>query len=296
MRPKTTNAIAAVRLTPLLVLVLTVSAVGSGEEAGSEAEAPSRGQANSGEAGSDSKESKSGSRIDRWIAALDHPEYEEREAATTELMQSEALSEKRLTRALRSPSSPEQRHRLLRVAMHHYYRDLSVSGMEAPAGHRQGALGIHTPSESIVRPGDHPKLEHPAMMVTKIYPGFPAFVHLRPRDLIFGIAGEPFGSSFSQRRFSELIKEHSSGERVSLMVLRDGKRIEVPVRLASKPRLELIDDRLSMANKNPKLYPSWLRHRQELLGSDGGPRVVEIPAPESTEDQRAANSDDEMSD
>ena len=144
-----------------------------------------------------------------------------------------------LKAAFEMPLTPEQRHRLVRIALHKYYAQLnSDPAPDSNAAPGPGGLGIATgsPDSHIVTPGEHPGLTVPAFLVTETIPGFPAFTRLRPGDLILAIGEKTL--SRENPEFSGLLGGKNSGEEVVLRILRGDREVSITLQLASLDRLK----------------------------------------------------------
>jgi serine protease Do len=72
-----------------------------------------------------------------------------------------------------------------------------------------------------------------AVRITSVVPGSPAEVAgLRERDVICAVDGVPVGSATGLR---QALARHSPGERVTVLVTRNGRRVSVPLTLEQLP-------------------------------------------------------------
>ncbi len=217
--------------------------------------------------------------IAQLIDRLDDDSPEVRQQAMSDLMLREDLTDQQLGEALRAATGPEQRHRLTMVAMQRFFARMNPSG--APVDEGTGSIGIDIDVRNIVRPDQHPQIQHPAMLISRTRPGFPGFAVLRPGDLVLGVNGEPFADDLDQTDFINAIQKYQVGQTMRLDVLRDGQRLEVPIKLDSLRRLQEVHARLADV-PDPSMYAPWRIHLANLLDSDEPDPVVQLvdPAPE----------------
>ncbi|MDH3584284.1 MAG: hypothetical protein OER86_08730 [Phycisphaerae bacterium] len=221
--------------------------------------------------------------LDRLLQGLTADKFEAREDATTQLMLRADLTDARLTAELARGTDPEQRQRLLRIALHLFYVRLEIPDLLAQD--QSGALGVSFPSSNVnaqdsyyvVRPDQHPMLKHPAMLITQTYPGFPAYVHLRPGDLVTGMNGRTFPDTLTNSLFSEWIKAHKVDAPFTLELIRRGKARSVELKLGHRGRLLAISNQLA-GHTRPELFPPWLEQRRRLLAGASDRPAIKIPA------------------
>lgn len=211
------------------------------------------------------------------IDMLDDDDFEVREAGTTALMLRQDFDDIHMVGALRGATSPEMRHRLTEVAMHRYFQRINP-GQGGPIPD-SGSLGVDIEPRNIVRPDQYAQLKHPAMLISKTKPGFPAFALLRSGDMIIAIAGKPFPDDLDQATFIAMIQEYNPGEVMQLTVLRRGKEVSVPVRLDSRHRLEQVHQRI-MDVADPAMYAPWQVYLANMLDADDPDPVIRIDYPE----------------
>jgi len=166
------------------------------------------------------------------LAALNDPSFETREAATQRLLADESLTEADILGLLGEAKSPEQRHRLMRVARHHVLTRARIEHFKDDAN---ASLGI---SQEVVVAGR----EQAAVRVILTLPGFPAHAHLRPGDLITAIDGDTFPAAFNGQGFAAKVRSYKPGQAMTLTIRRDDQRLDVKVALASGEALEAMYD------------------------------------------------------
>lgn len=166
------------------------------------------------------------------LARLGDPDFAVREAATAELLAGTALTDDRLTALLRAATTPEQRHRLMEVALHHTLS--TIRRQEFPRG-RAASLGV---SHDAVGPDPARGRAGGAARVVLTFPGFPGHDCLRNGDLITAIDGKPFPPDTSREQFAGRIRAYPAGTRVELTIERDGRAFTRTVELATREALE----------------------------------------------------------
>ncbi len=163
--------------------------------------------------------------IDTLIHNLHSTSYPVREAATLGLMRLGAERRSDVEQALARETDPESVVRLERAAVHLFMK--ARTSMEGEIG----VLGISLLLEAVQLDPKSPRVQM-AVVVIKTQPGFPAAESLEPADRILGIDGEWFTLQSDSDRFRKQINETRPGTVVMLTVLRDGKRMDIPVRVA----------------------------------------------------------------
>lgn len=200
--------------------------------------------------------------------------FDTREKATESLMLLNGLNDALVAAALRE-STGEKRHRLVNIAMHHFYKRLGESHrLPIPGGLQRsgqaeavGAIGIDTPDTNLIRADQHPGLEHAGWLITGTRPGFPGFVHLRSGDIITGLENQPFTDDLDQGYFIDMIQQYRFGETMALNVMRRDKRIVVKMVIGAKARLMFVAEQLAASgDQRPQMFGPWREHLGNLLG------------------------------
>ncbi len=93
--------------------------------------------------------------------------------------------------------------------------------------------------------------ETPGVVVTRRVPGFAAYRRLRDGDLITGIAELPQMRLDNSTAFGAAVRNFRAGQTITLHVLRDGKKLDVPVELRPRP-----------ANVDGASLDMWIEQRQ----------------------------------
>lgn len=224
--------------------------------------------------------------VRQLVDRLDAADYQQREAAKTELMVRQGVADDRLAEALSQSDSPERRHRLRDILMHRFFRRLNPT--DVPRDQGNGALGV-TFRRVPFRESDG-EGQHQVMLVTRPHPGFPAYAKLKAGDLILGVGDHRFTNAVDNIDFQDAITRYDAGETITFTVLRDGREMRIPVTLDSYRRLEEVKQRADDFTDppNPALYPRWLQHYRSLVGEvDEAPLVhLSPPEDESSADAR----------
>jgi len=213
------------------------------------------------------------------LAALDAESFEAREAATQALLADETLDEAGILTMLEEAKSPEQQHRLMRVARH---RVLTAARLEHFKDDANASLGI---SHEVVNLRPDPEAApRAAVRVILTLPGFPGHTALRPGDLVTAIDGQTFPAGFTGQGFAAAVRAYEPGQAVTLTVIRDENTIEVPVTLASGAALEAMYDTGSVG-LTFQFAATWRQARQRFLEAMPAAPVLEA------EEEDAADGD-----
>lgn len=211
--------------------------------------------------------------VEQLVRALGAESYEVRESAARRLMLRENLTPGRLNRAYRRAESPEVRHRLVRIARHRFF---SADHIPASEPGKVASLGVAISSDNIISPKRYDKLDHPAFVVIRTLPGFPAYAHLRRGDWIVSINGKPFSDDLSVRSFAARIKQYQPGEKVVLGVVRDDARVRIELKLASFARLhELYGPRAATEGRNRQWQRKWHERLERLRETNAEGKVID---------------------
>jgi C-terminal processing protease CtpA/Prc len=204
--------------------------------------------------------------VERLIASLTSTDYATREAATTQLMVREDLDDGMMKAAFQAARTPEQTHRLIRIALHRFYRNLNPA-VTTSAEVSEGGLGVATRGGAarIVRPHQHPELPGAAFLVTETLPGFPAYAYLRSGDLILAIGDTPVNDETS---FSETIRRYRAGDRVRFRLMRYGHTLEVSFALDSLGRLQDVYKEGPLGETWAASRPDFQRYLASLRGEE----------------------------
>ena len=170
------------------------------------------------------------------------------------------MSVEELDRLLVASETPEQRHRLLRVARHHVIRRMIEENFGELAG--PGSMGL---SHHVVRvTGPDGEADRTGVMVVMTLPGFPAYAMLEPGDVIVDFAGEPIPRRMSpQQQFPNMIRTHQSGDTIDLTVMRNGQAKRLQLTLCQGQALAQVYDRDGVSLNEP--YRSrWAAERARV--------------------------------
>ncbi len=172
------------------------------------------------------------------LVALGDADFAKRHAAMRKLLADESVTPDEVAAAFAKATSVEQKHRLISIARHHLLRLARNRDFPLPARNVQGqsipgALGLtHGPVIS----EDLPQLKQSGVRVRRTLPGFPAYASLEVGDLIVGIEGNAIPAGFSaeqiSRHFGDAIQLVPAGSSVVLQIHREGKTVDVKVKLA----------------------------------------------------------------
>ncbi len=185
-------------------------------------------------------------------------DYRARQSTTHALLANEALTQDDLDRLYAQSQTPEQRHRLLRVARHHAIRRMIRQRYTDQDG--PGSMGL---SHQVIPRKQALSEDQAGVLVVLTLPGFPAYALLEPGDLLIDFAGQPFPDPLTPAGFQELIRGHKGGETIDLTVLRDGQTLDIRFRLEQGQALAEVYDTTGMTLKPPYLG-QWLKARQRM--------------------------------
>lgn len=208
------------------------------------------------------------------LADLANADFTVRERATAALAADISLTPEAITELYAAATLPEQRHRLRTVARHHLVRPLQEA--ESRNG-GPGSLGIG------LAPGPPSGEPHRAVArVTQTLPGFPAFVHLVPGDLILEVDGRPVPRGNAMEAtlpLIGLIQSRQAGEVLRLTVVRHGQRMAVDVPLASLAALEQLYQ-AQQRGPHPQVQALWHRFERALAERSPPPEPLRVPRAE----------------
>lgn len=196
---------------------------------------------------------------DADLAALGDKDYARRHAAMRTLLADDALSPPQVAEAYRKAESPEQRHRLVTLARHHFVRRMRLQLFNERD--RLGALGLTHAAVSA------DQLEAGAgVRVRNTLPGFPAHARLEAGDVITAIQGQPIPPGMSRDQitthFGNLIQAMPAGKAAEFTVLRQDKTLTLTVTLASR---DALDDMYVPEGLKEPYRSSWLRFKQAMV-------------------------------
>lgn len=224
--------------------------------------------------------------IESLLADLDDESFAVREAASTALMLHADLDDTRLAKAMRAAKRPEQKQRLIVIVMHRFFARLAPQ--KGDGGGAMGCIGIDISQLNLVRPDQHPELEHTGLLVTRTRVGFPAFAQMRPGDIVLSFQGKRFGEHLEDHQaFVAAIQEHRAGDTIKMTVMRSGKVVDIDLKLDHLIRLQQVQQMLPSPDY-PELYDPWRKHLKNMLGEEPAPKPIRIvPPPDAPGKPRA---------
>jgi len=223
---------------------------------------------------------------EQLLDQLGSESHEIREAATVALLADDTLNEQAIRELLEQAQSPEQRHRLLRIAEHHIIR---IAWQAQFQGEQSlGSIGF---SYDVLAASDNPHHRRPALQILNTLVGFPGYVYLRPGDLVLALNGAvpPSGNLVvTQDWVRAIIGSRGSDGRIAMTLLRDGEVLELDVpcgRLDALQGVYQVSQR-GVSLRTPEYEILWPAARRRLLaGLPEPPRL--IPAPQPAQDDPA---------
>ena len=211
------------------------------------------------------------------LAELASPAFDQREAATRALLQAPAVEAESLKHLFAQSTEPEQRQRLLTVAMHHLVSQLAAARTLAD---EPGSLGL---VHQTVQAGAITDLHQPAVQVLATLPGFPAFSHLQLGDLILAVDGQAFTEDLTAEVFRDAIKGKQAGELIHLTLWRQGEQLEARFKLGSLLALQSIYDPASMGLRE-QYAQQWVSLRDQLLALAPKPAALTVSETDVADD------------
>lgn len=208
------------------------------------------------------------------LTRLDNPDYETREAATREMLADDALTPAAVAELYKQADSLEVKARLLDVARHHALR-LSAKDRFNPKA--PGAAGFSLQMGGPGAMATMAELGHPAIGVVSTLPGLPAYAQLQAGDLIVGVDGQLLPRDASVQGLTNLITARTTGERIELNLLREGREIAAAFRLGSLAALRSVyttDLSDGTPHVGPEFQAAWSRTREERFAGGLRPLVL----------------------
>jgi len=196
----------------------------------------------------------------RVLAELGNDDYQVRQSATRRLLADDELTQAHLDRLFVMSDTPEQRHRLLRVARHHVIRRMIAKRFGGLAG--PGSMGLSHQVAEAWEPGKEMRV---GVMVVMTLPGFPAYALLEPGDVIVYFDGKPIPEKVTAAQFQQMIRGHQTGQVVALTVVRDGLPLEIPFRLGNGQALGEVYDTSGLV-LTAAYRQAWQEDRRRMEG------------------------------
>ena len=205
------------------------------------------------------------------LAQLGNESYAVRQAATERLLVDPTLGLDTLAQWSSRELSPEQQHRLLRVARHHTLRQMRLAEFPAEG---PGSIGVVQSAQTQPEGGD-PAL-HRGVMITQVLPGFPGEGRLRVGDRIVAINGVAIEEGPAKGElFQARMRRFFAGQVIGLSVLRNGETLEVAVPLVNGAALPQMypPQQFKLA---PRFAEGWQQERQGRFAALA-PHLLETP-------------------
>jgi hypothetical protein len=175
-------------------------------------------------------------RIATWFAQLADADAAVRENARVALMGLGRADLPTLREVIRSAGAlaPAQRVVLRDIVVHSY-----LAGDTYLSAFNQGFLGVRLPRQDeagFAFPDDQPELDEKAgVAIQECMPGFAGYRHLREGDVVLSVNHPKQLRTPDSRTLQDAVSSVAGGEAVRLGVLRQGKVIEVEIRLSARP-------------------------------------------------------------
>jgi hypothetical protein len=191
------------------------------------------------------------------IKALEDASYQQRKIASEALMRLPPGRLNEVVEALQKEKDEEAVARLTEVAAHLYlkprtYLKARTSVLGVWNNHRDPSLlGIRYQPDKVKIGSD--EKETMTVMVTELQPGFPAMQTFRAGDRIVAINGEGFPPEMPDGAFRERIAGLWPGSVTPMVVLRDGKLVELGVQTTCVPISDSLPAELMIEQRNASL-------------------------------------------
>lgn len=194
------------------------------------------------------------------LAALDSPDYRQRQDQTLALLADDAIELDDLAELFARARSVEQRHRLLGVARHHVLRQRREQVFDRPD---RGSLGISHRTLGVDELPEHEGHDGAAVEILFTLPGFPAHGRLEAGDRVIALGGEPLPRDFTAEDFRNRIVNFRSGDELQLTIERQGEQLTRTVPLASAQALGAMYDPVGL-HLRPQFENDWQEIRRSL--------------------------------
>jgi len=194
----------------------------------------------------------------------------------------EKINEQMLRQWLVASESPEQRHRLLRVAEHHVIRVAREQAfgkdnrpqLEDPFD--SAAVGF---SYDAVYSEDNPVNGQMGVVVRATMPGFPGHAYLRPGDIIYAVNGQrahPNAGAVTSW-ISIQISQHRPGNQITFSVVRDKKATTVRLTATKSSALNAMykTDQMKASSRSRPFNDRWLQALERLTKDLPEPKTLE---------------------
>jgi len=209
------------------------------------------------------------------VGELRSPQYGVREAATQELMRLPAERRSDIEIALAHATDEETVVRLEQVAVH-----LFMKAQTSSEG-KIGLMGVRLSTEPVQVDPKNTTYQM-SVIVWKTQPGFSAAEELEPADRLIALNGVPFPLNMSTDEFRGMINAAGGGAVLPFTVIRNGKVIEVKVRLGGlRPEdMNALEQIVQLRDQAAEGYRESLKR-----GVEGETLVVHVEAPANLDDR-----------
>ena len=227
------------------------------------------------------------------VSALNHKDFAVRQSAEAHLLGDSTLSSAAIKQLLKEANSPEQRHRLIRVAEHHVLREIRERDFgqankkkdEPGGGLNLQRLGDAGSSAAIgysyepVLARENPHADLAGVRVIATMPGFPGHAHLRKGDLIVSIDGQTLSNAHQQHDITAWVRwrisVHDAGDEIDFTVIRDGKPLAIKLICAEGAALNSMytTDAFEAAARKAPYEQAWREAREAM--------TAELPKPKA---------------
>jgi len=198
------------------------------------------------------------------LAMLGDDDYAVRQAATRRLLLDSSLTQDDIDSLFTKSETPEQRHRLLRIAKHHDIRRLIAIRFKDHAG--AASMGLsHAVVQVLVQEEDESEtLPRAGVMAALTLPGFPAYATMDPGDVIIEFDGKAVQDNITGALFQREIQTRRAGQTIRLKVVRNGAVQTIQMTLSNSQALGEAYNNNGATLNNP-YRDQWTKTREQML-------------------------------
>lgn len=215
------------------------------------------------------------------LADLGSEDFALRQYVTQRMLQDNGLTQDDLDRLFAKSQTPEQRHRLLRIARHHDIRRMIEVRFQDQAS--SGSMGL---SHAVVRvqvteDDESPAESRAGIMAALTLPGFPAYATMHPGDVIIEFDGQPMPDKVTGPMFQQMIQGRRAGDTIDLTIVRSGIVDRIEMTLSNSQALGEVYHSSGVVLNSP-YREQWAKTREAMLSliNNESQRDDEVKLPE----------------
>ena len=198
------------------------------------------------------------------LADLGSEDFALRQYVTQRMLQDNGLTQDDLDRLFAKSQTPEQRHRLLRIARHHDIRRMIDARFQDQAS--SGSMGLsHAVVRVQVAEDEKSTAESRAgIMAALTLPGFPAYATMDPGDVIIEFDGQPMPDKVTGPMFQQMIQGRRAGDTIDLTIVRSGVVDRIEMTLSNSQALGEVYHSSGVVLNSP-YREQWAKTREAML-------------------------------